>query len=340
MLTIFLFCNRLIKHVSKLKSFGLFGIASLLFTAVVAYTFREVDVQQILSEVSLSNLLGVMLLGLVFRSTFGVIMWVGFWLQYNLKMRMSEIFFLPLMMHLFTYIMPIKGGMLFQVFYTKQKYKLDISKGFSLGVMIFLITVALAAVLGLALTYLTPVNSPELKSGLLFMGLSVIGLMIVLRLVPESNIQGDGLIAKLRRFLISVRIQLVGQIKNVKLSVGLLITTIISTLMQSLWFWQTGAMLGIAADFAPILLIVLVLQVILLFRFIPGNLGLQEIMIAAVFSAAGFEIEEGLMVGLITRLIAVFWSAVIGLPALYYNLRYFESNSISGLLKRVAAKQN
>ena len=340
MLMIFLFCNRLIKHVSKLKSFGLFGIGSLLFTAVVAITFKEVDVQQIISEVSLSNLIGVMLLGLMFRSTFGIIMWVGFWLQYNLKMRLSEIFFLPLMMHLFIYIMPIKGGMLFQVFYTRQKYKLDISKGFSLGVMIFLITVTLAAVLGLTLTYLIPVNSPELKSGLLFMGLSVIGLMVVLRFIPESNIKGDGWIAKLRRFLISVRMQLVGQIKNVKLSVGLLLTTIVSTLMQSLWFWQTAAMLGISTDFAPILLIVLVLQVILLFRFVPGNLGLQEIMIAAVFSAAGFEIQEGLMVGLITRLIAVFWSAVIGLPALYYNLRYFESSSISGLLKRVARREH
>ena len=340
MLMIFLFCNRLIKHVSKLKSFGLFGIASLLFTAVVAITFKEVDVQQIISEVSLSNLIGVMLLGLMFRSTFGIIMWVGFWLQYNLKMRLSEIFFLPLMMHLFIYIMPIKGGMLFQVFYTRQKYKLDISKGFSLGVMIFLITVTLAAVLGLTLTYLIPVNSPELKSGLLFMGLSVIGLMVVLRFIPESNIKGDGWIAKLRRFLISVRMQLVGQIKNVKLSVGLLLTTIVSTLMQSLWFWQTAAMLGISTDFAPILLIVLVLQVMLLFRFVPGNLGLQEIMIAAVFSAAGFEIQEGLMVGLITRLIAVFWSAVNGLPALYYNLRYFESSSISGLLKRVARREH
>jgi uncharacterized membrane protein YbhN (UPF0104 family) len=322
--------------VSKFKSFGVFSVAMLLFIAVVVYTFREVNVLQLISEVSIANLLEVIFLGLIFRSTFGVIMWVGFCLQYNLKMRLSEIIFLPMMMHLFTYIIPFKGGILFQVFYSKHKYGLDLSKGFSLGVMIFLITVVLAAVLGLILLYTLPVYSPELEAGLWFMGLSVIGLMFLLKFIPTTQVKNEWVLSKLRGFLINVRIQLVGQLRNPKLSIALLVTTIISTLVQTLWFWEIGEMLGTTSEFAPILLIVLVLRVILLFRFVPGNLGLQEIMIAAVFAAAGFEIEEGLLVGLVNRLIAVFWTAALGLPALYSNLKYFDSFSIRGLINKVA----
>jgi uncharacterized membrane protein YbhN (UPF0104 family) len=236
--------------------------------------------------------------------------------------------------------MPIKGGMLFQVFYSKHKYGLDLSKGFSLGVMIFLITLVLAAVLGLILLYTLPVNSPELEACLWLMGSSVVGLMFFLKFIRTNEVKSVGLLSNLRKFLINVRIQLLEQMRNSQLCIGLLVTTIISTLARTLWFWRTGEMLGISSSFSHILLIVLVLQVILLFRFIPGNLGLQEIMIAAVFSAAGFEIEEGLLVGLITRLITVFWSAIVGLPALFYNLKYFESDSISGLLKRIAAKSD
>jgi hypothetical protein len=338
MVAIFLFCKRLIKQVSKLKPLIIFSVAALLFVAVVIYTFREVGVLQLISEVSMANLFEVMLIGLVFRSTFGVIMWIGFWLQYDLKMRFSEIVVLPMMMHLFTYVMPIKGGMLFQVFYSKYKYQLDMSKGVSLGVIVFLITVVLAAVLGLGLVYLLPVNSLELEVGLWLMGLSVVGLIFVLKCIPNGQVNDTGIISRLLGFLLNVRVQLLGQIKNAKLTVGLLVATIISTLVQSFWFWRTGEMLGISSDFSSMLLIVLVLQVILLFRLIPGNLGVQEIMIAAVFSAAGFEIEQGLLVGLVTRLIAIFWSAVIGLPALFYNLKYFESNSISGLLNKISRK--
>ena len=55
-----------------------------------------------------------------------------------------------------------------------------------------------------------------------------------------------------------------------------------------------------------------------------------------LIKVAGFEIEEGLLVGLVNRLIAVFWTAALGLPALYSNLKYFDSFSIRGLINKVA----
>jgi len=99
-------------------------------------------------------------------------------------------------------------------------------------------------------------------------------------------------------------------------------------------------MLGVNATFAPIVLMVLFLRIFLLIRLLQGNLGIQELVIGLVFSAAGFTLDQGLMVALIIRLVSVLLAATIGLAGLYSNLRYFNTDSISGLIQNVAANKN
>lgn len=273
--------------------------------------------------------------GLLFHISFGLIMWVGFKLHYHLTLKRSEILVLPLMMHLFLYLMPVKGGMLFQVFYSKHKYGLDLSKGFSLGMMVFLNSLILTIILGLALIYLIPVDSTELKIAIWGMGLALAGFIVGINFLPSTGKSGSGFTTRLVNFLINVRVQLGEQIKNEKLFIGLATTTLISTLIQAFWFWKTAQVIDIQSSFPAVLLVVLVLRIILLIRFLPGNLGVQEVMIGVVFAAAGFQLEDGLLIGVITRLISVFWSATIGMPALYSNLHYFGSPSLSGLIDRI-----
>jgi len=315
---------------------SIFIVAMLLFMAVVGFTFREVDVAVIFSQMGLVKLASLFSIGLAFHVSFGVIMWVGFALHYKMRLPAKEMVQLPMMMHLFLYLMPMKGGMLFQVFYTRHRYGLDMSKGFSLGLTVFLASLLLTVVLGLALTYIIPVNSMELRTMLWAMGASVVGGAIVMQLLPANVTGKSGLVWKLTDFLVNVRKQLADQLKNGRLFVALMFTTAISVLVQAVWFWKTASALGIQSQLLPVLLVVLILRVILLIRILPGNLGVQEVMIGAVFAAAGFQMQEGLLIGVVTRLISVFWAATIGLAGLYSNLRYFSSDSISGLIRKVA----
>ncbi len=321
---------------SKLGSIAFFISAALLFFVVVAFTFREVNVTELMNLISATDIFVLVGLGFLFHISFGVIMWVGFALHYKLQLKNIEILTLPLMMHLFLYLMPVKGGMLFQVFYTKHKYKLDISKGFSLGLMVFLNSIVLTVILGLALSYLIPVESTELRITILAMAVGLAGTIATMLVLPSTPKKGEGILNSLFNFLINVRLQLEDQFKNIRLFFGLLTTTFISVTIQAFWFWQTALILDIQCDSAPVYLVVLVLRILLLIRLLPGNLGIQEVVIGVVFSAAGFALEEGLLIGVVTRLISVFWSAAIGLPALYSNLSYFDSLSIKGLIAKVA----
>lgn len=320
----------------NLASISIFLLAVLLFFAVVSYSFREVNLAQLVDQAGILNLCISLFIGLLFHVSFGLIMWVGFRLHYHLKLDKLEILVLPLMMHLFLYIMPIKGGMLFQMFYSKHKYGLDLSKGFSFGVMVFLISLILTVFLGLALLYVVPVESFELKLMVWCMAATFFGMFFALRLLPKKELNPIGFYQQSANFLIRVRLQLEEQTRNWKLFVGLSLTTLVSTLIQAIWFWQVGEVLGLQSGFLQTLLVVLILRILLLIRLLPGNLGIQELMIGAVFAAAGFQLEDGLFIAIVTRLISVFWTSVIGLPALFSNLHYFESATLRGLIEKVA----
>lgn len=332
----FLFCEAFNQQMKNLASRSVFLVAALLFFVVADYSFREVDLAQFLSKTRPANLFGLLLTGLFFHLSFGLIMWVGFRLHYQLKLDKLEILVLPMMMHLFLYIMPIKGGMLFQVFYSKQKYGLDLSKGFSFGVMVFLNSLLLTVLLGLALLYFIPIRSLELKLMIWCLAASLFGIFVAIRLLPKKELNPVGLLPRIANFLIRVRKQLEEQTRNRKLFVALSVTTLISTLIQAFWFWKVAEVLGLQSEFLPVLLVVLILRILLLIRLLPGNLGVQELMIGAVFAAAGFQLQEGLLIAVITRLISVFWTTIIGLPALFSNLHYFESATLRGLIEKVA----
>ncbi len=262
-------------------------------------------------------------------------MWVGFRLHYNLHIHLIDLLTLPLMMHLFTYLMPLKGGLLFQMLYSKSKYQLDLSKGFSLGITVFLISVFLTVVLGLGIALnMQPV--PEvLTSALFILGLGIVIFLVVLPFVPDEPKKAQGFAGRFLDFLINVRCQLAGQIKNIPLVFGLLSSTLFSIFMQSLWYWKSAHMIGVFAPFASIVLMVLFLRIFLLVRLLPGNLGIQELAIGLVFSVTGFDLDQGLIVALLIRVVSVFLTAVIGLIGLYSNLKYFNADSISGLIRNV-----
>jgi hypothetical protein len=190
----------------KLVTKTVFLLAVLLFFGVVGYSFQELDLGLFVGKTGFWNLMVLLTLGLLFHVSFGLIMWIGFRLHYQLKLDKLEILILTMMMHLFLYIMPIKGGMLFQVFYSKQKYGLDLSKGFSFGVMVFLNSLLLTIVLGLALVYIIPVNSFELEVMIWGMAAGLIGLLFALRFLPKEEMIATGFLQRSANFLIRAAI--------------------------------------------------------------------------------------------------------------------------------------
>ena len=135
----------------RLNSTLLAAFALALFLTVVFFTIRQVELRAIMAPVSQGALFANLGLGLAWFLSFGLILKFGYRTHYHVSLEPVEVLTLPLMMHLFTYILPMNGGLLFQIFYMNHRHQLDMSKGLSFGFQIVLVSLLLTVILGLGL---------------------------------------------------------------------------------------------------------------------------------------------------------------------------------------------
>lgn len=161
------------------------------------------------------------------------------------------------------------------------------------------------------------------------------------QLVKEPSIVKPGIIHALIRFVQNVLIQFRDQTKDSKLLGKVVAVTVVSTGIHSVWFYHSAVILGYDPDPIGIVLATLVLRIITLVRVVPGNLGVQEIMTGSVFLAAGLGLDEGLMTGLLIRLMSVLLAGTFGAAGLYSNFRYFGTDSLKSLFFKLnSSKQS
>lgn len=319
------------------RSILLFALAAIVFSVVVFYTFKDVDLQSFVQHLTLQNVGLNLLIGIIYFWSFGWVMAVVFKRHYDIEFAKEDTVLLPFMMHIFSYIMPVQGGMLFQTFFMKMKYKMALTKGFSTGVYLFITSLILTCVGGLTLSFFVDGVS-EIRLVLCFMLVGLIGMIGTAVITRKISIKGESFFYKIIGFLHSIISQLGELTKQPGLFFKVMLILGLSALVHAGWFYQTAIILGIEASFLGMVLATLVFRIVMLMRLLPGNLGVQELVTSVVFLGAGLTIEEGLIVAVFNRAACVILAAIIGLGGLYHNFRYFGSDGIQQLLKEMKGK--
>jgi uncharacterized membrane protein YbhN (UPF0104 family) len=155
-------------------------------------------------------------------------------------------------------------------------------------------------------------------------------------LVPTRQGSTQGLVSRLIEFMSAVKLQITNQLTHPEFMSQMAITTTLMVLIQALWYQQTASMLGLETSFLPMLLMALILRILLQLPMLPGNLGVQEVMIGVVFTTAGFSVDQGLLIALIIRLVSLLLAATIGMAGLYSNLKTMNVQSVRSLIKNVS----
>lgn len=257
--------------------------------------------------------------------------------HYDINFEKKDTVLLPFMMHVFSYIMPVQGGMLFQTFFMKMKYKMALTKGFSTGVYLFIASLILTCVGGLILSFFVE-GVTEIRMVLYLMLIGLIGMLGTAVITRRITIKGDRFIYKIIGFLHAIITQLGELTKQPLLFIKVMLIIGFSALLHAGWFYQTALILGIEVSFMGMVLATLVFRIVMLVRLLPGNLGIQELVTSIVFLGAGLTIEEGLIVAVFNRAACVILAAIIGLGGLYHNFRYFGTDGIQQLLKEMKGK--
>ncbi len=315
-----------------------FAVSVLIFAWVVSKAFGDIDIVEFLGKIHGPALLLNIGVGMLVFFATGLLMKTVFAHHFKVNLSWADTWFLPTMMHLWSYILPVKGGMIFQVVFMRAKYQVNLSKGFSVGVLIFAVSLFVTCLLGSLLAFQVP-DAFSLQLILLAMGLMLIVPVVAIKLFPKWEPKETSPFYQLLKFGANVVSQLRTQTADRALLLKTLLVTIVAAVLHAYWFYNSALLLGYDPDPYGIALATLVLRIILLFRFLPGNLGIQEVITGAIFTAAGLGLQEGLMTAVFIRLASAGLAVAFGLPALYFNLRYFEANSIRGIWNKLK-KQN
>lgn len=316
----------------KVKHLVLFVAAIAVFVAVVLFTFKDTDLNSLLAPISGSDIAVNLLIGVIYSWSFGWLMALVFKRHYSIDFKSMDGFLLPFMMHIFSYVMPMQGGMLFQTFFMRMKYKMALTKGLSTGVYLFLASLFLTCVGGLGLSVFAEGFS-EIRLTLLVMLLGLIGMLASAVITRGIKIKGDNLIYRIIGFLHSIIAQVGELIKQPVMFIWVMVIIGISAVLHAIWFYHTALILEYEVSFMGMMLATLVFRILMLVRLLPGNLGIQEVMTSLVFLGAGLTVEQGLIIAVFNRLAAVALAGTIGVAGLYHNFRYFGSDGIQELIK-------
>ena len=311
-----------------------FLLAILIFGWVVHFTFRDVNAFELLGEIDAMQLVLNLALGSLYFFSFGYLMKMVYQHQYAIDVSWKDTFLLPFMMHLWTYILPAKGGLIFQTVFIKVKYRIGMSKGFSVGVLVFVASLLITCVLG-GLLSLQLDNAGPLQLVLLGMFGTLLFFLFAGTLMKQPAQEKSGFLNTLKGFIQNVLVQFRDQTKDQWLLTKVLAVTLLSTLIHAGWFFHSAYILHFDPNVTGIVLATLILRIVTLIRILPGNLGIQEVMIGTVFMAAGLGLEEGLMTALLVRMVSVSLAATLGVGGLYINFRYFGTDSIHGLFSKL-----
>lgn len=306
-------------------------VALSLFLGVLGFTAVRWDVSQIVNVSGLGLLLSV-LAAVLMMSTQGIVLRNALRNTTGTLLTWADALLLPFAMHLWTFIIPIKGGFLYSSFFVSRKYGTTFSEGYSSGLAMLMGSLFVNGLFGLLIFLYSP--SPPPLFGLsfgIFLSIPLAGLGLA-SLIARIEYHGD---SEVLRFLLRVSNDIAGLASNFKALGAISVLSTLNMAIHCLWFGLGALALGIAVDPATVIMITLVLRVLFLVRILPGNLGVQEVLTAAAFAAGGVGMAQGMAIALLMRVEAVALTVAIGIPVMSLNAHHLRVSSLKEIFKEL-----
>lgn len=235
----------------------------------------------------------------------------------KITMEKKDILLLPLAMNLAGTILPFQGAMTYQIFLMKKKYNSEISQGCSIAAFLYLITVTISGLAGVAIFCLRKTESILfLIISLLFLSAPFF-LFLFVKIVTRIRISGKiGSIINFARKILE-GMALLG--KDLKLTTILLIIYLLRLLSMVILFYWIAKCLNINVYFIAILLLNLWNMISLLLKFTPNNLGVSQVVSGVMFALINLPESDGVLLSFVSTASFLIMAFSAGVVAMLYH---------------------
>jgi hypothetical protein len=249
------------------------------------------------------------------------------------RLNYTDTLFLPTAMNMWSYLLPIQGGMLYSLAFFKLKYRISLSMGTSLSVFTYAINVFIGGCAGLIFTLLS--NDKNIFLTIISLGCLISPFLLLL--IDRTTLVSKDFRYPLLVKGLSVVKNLLSDSSNMLRKKRLLMGSILLNLLHSItmiaWFYWSSLVLDSGVSLMGAAILGLFLKISIILRITPGNLGLEQILAGALAAIIGSGANDGVIISIYMTLSTLFIVFTFGLIFTVVNLKYFGKDGLSDLVK-------
>lgn len=127
---------------------------------------------------------------------------------------------------------------------------------------------------------------------------------------------------------------------DVKTLFIILLLSVVGNAIRVLWFWFSARAIGFEFSFQAIIILSVITEISSIIRFLPGNLGLNEVIFGSTNYILGNSTSEGILFALFIRVSILFVTFTLGLIIVICNLKYFKVKDIKSLWRNIKNQES
>ena len=302
-----------------------------MLAAIFFFVLRQGDYRELMAGITLFQA------AVTLAMTFGLFFINGYIIafmashQYKTTIGLWDVALLPFMMHLWSFIIPFRGGLLFSAFFLKLKYNIKGAESIAIGMFTIMISLV---VTGLCGVYFSFDNDMVYSLWTLLSILLVMTPLFVLvldRMMQHFRINSQSVLDSIKTFIASVTSQSRKLLMDYKVSAGIFILTVAGIAVYAFFIFWVAHVLHIEAGQDKLVIFALMMRLSVFVRIVPGNIGVQELFSGGTFYMVGGDITDGLAIALFIRFFSLFLTFSLGIVGMAANMQHFKIKNIKKL---------
>jgi len=311
------------KHSIWRKESAAYVIGIVLFGVVMWKILGDRTHVELIRHISFSDLTISFLIAMCLFFNNGAIIAFLTAQQYHTTIKIIDMVLLPFMMHLWSFIIPFRGGLLFSAFFLKTKYRMKGSQSIAIGMYTIYINLILTGCCGIYFV---------IKNDLLFSLWTVCSLLclfspvviwIIKHILDGLEFQNPSILNNLKNIIASVNESSRKLLLNVRVGVIVFALTFFNLILYIFFLYWITSILHFASSLDKIVMFALMMRLSTFVRVVPGNMGIQEVFSGGAYYLVGGSINDGLMIALFIRFLSLVLTFSLGTVGTMISMRHF-----------------
>lgn len=250
----------------------------------------------------------------------GVQSFILFKRVYDKNLSLYDVITLPFVLGLWGFIVPFHGAYIYNSIYFKAKYKIAIVNTTSISLVSLSISFILAGIFGIAYSCFAYQN-------VYFLLLSIASLVhpliafIFLKIFDPSRMSGSPFIQNILVKLDTIFRDYLSAL-NVKNILILSVMNLLDSLAFAVWSLWISENFGFGLTFFQLLMLQFFMKITILFKFTPGNLGVNQFASSGIILLVGGNLADGFTLSLYQTAMGLIASFLVGSVCSLINFRY------------------